>query len=708
MNDFPFNYFLTKKNISLQKIQNIPNLSDIIKINTKESILKKYKNNIEEYIKKNNLKISDIEKFKYLENISNNFNTLLITKNVEEFVHQIISRKNIITNINKNIEEFYKLSSNKNRNKNYSEKFKYNNPIKYEFFNFDIETYFKKYEANLLKNNNDLNNIKKMIDILSYGDSINLSLPSIGLLKINISKQDKININNFTSFIKSISSIDNTDKYYNIIQLLPIRELDIENKISDYLLDINYSKLNINFDKNNFIFIDHNKSKNLIINNIKNIELKINDIFIENNKKNKKNKRNNRKDEKINGMYLIPYILDSTNNSIRVLKKPEIDSKLKNYESFIDHNNSIIKYVINKVFKEDNGIENLDNANYKNVLASFLFVNIQIIYEIYKKYFLKIDNIIIELSESSEKRFGILNIEKAFNYVMLLKKSLFHFKNILLNNFYNLFLPAKISKNSYGMKKIEGDCFVPESNFLNDTKNIYENYPFNKFYSNESINDNNKNRNKNINEISSENRIVKFITIIENKYDIYNKNDILEFGGNAFDKNIIDSSFKFLINYYKIIETNNKFILFIIDKIINYFNEDKNIPYELLNIEKLENSINLFYNDSSQNFIEQDLLKNLEYSYEKFTSYYIQYLNLKNKISHIGKTNVNIFNYKLMSELCLKIYLNRAQVIYSIPDKNIIDTKRKNELIAKFNQKILYYKKIIDQEKKKIDKLNKI
>jgi hypothetical protein len=258
------------------------------------------------------------------------------------------------------------------------------------------------------------------------------------------------------------------------------------------------------------------------------------------------------------------------------------------------------------------------------------------------------------------------------------------------------------------MKKIDGDCFIPESNFLNDKKYIYENYPFNKFYSNESINDNNKNRNKNINEISSENRIVKFITIITNKYDIYNKNDILEFGGNAFDKNIIDSSFKFLTNYYKIIETNNKFILFIIDKIINYFNEDKNIPYELLNIEKLENSINLFYNNSSQNFIEQDLLKNLDYSYEKFTSYYIKYLNLKNKISHIGKTNINIFNYKLMSELCLKIYLNRAHVIYSIPDKNIIDTKRKNELIAKFNQKILYYKKIIDQEKKKIDKLNKI
>ena len=690
MNDFPFNYFLTKKNISLLKIQNIPNISNIIKINTKESILKLYKSEIEDYIKKNNLKISDIEKFKYLENISNNyFNVLLSTKNIEEFVKKIVSLKTNLSFINKNIELFSKLTENKNKNKNYSQKFQYDSPIKHTFFNFDINTYFKKYENNLLLDFSDLNKIKKMIDILSEGDSINLSLPSIGILKNNISEK---NINTFTHFVNLISTIDSNDKNFDILEILPIKELDIENKISDYLLDIKLNKLKINFDKNNFNFYDQDKSKNLIINSIKRIEIKLKEIFIENKKIN-----NRRREEKINGMYLIPYIIDQTNDNIRLMKRSEIESRLKNYEIFINHNNEIIQFVVNKIFNEENGIKNLEKDNYKNVLASFLFINIQIIYEIHKIYFSKINNIIIELSETTEKRFGLLNIEKAFNYTKLLNISLFSFKKILLNNFYNLFLPSKISKNSYGMKKIEGDCFIPESNFLNDSENIYDKYPFVKF--------NVKNMN---NKVINENRIADFIKTITNKYDIYEQKDILEFGGNAFEKNIINNSFKFLIDYYKIYEKNNKFTLFIIDKIINYFIEDKNIPYELLNIETIENNPEYFLNNSSQNFVEKTLLSNFDYSYEKHTNYYIQYLNLMNKIKYMTKPDLNIFNYKLMIELCYKMYYIRAMAVYLISDKNIINSKRKNELIIKFTEKIIYYKKMIETERKKINRLGKV
>jgi hypothetical protein len=682
MNDFPFNYFLTKKNISLSKIKNIPNISNITKITTKESLLIEYKNEIEEYIKKNNLKISDIEKFKYLENIDNYFKTLLTTKNIENFISIIISSKNNISEINKNIEVFSKLRQNVNRNKNikYNSKLIYHNPIKYEDINIDVKTFFKKYESNLLLNNNDLTKIKKMIDILSSGDLINLSLPSIGLLRTNIAIKEDDLIYTLTDFMSDLMNLDNNDKNQNFI--LPIEEIDIEHKISELLLDVKLQNLKINFNSGNFNYYDPEKSKNLIINSIKNIKIKVIEIFIESKKIN-----NKRLEQKINSMYLIPYTYDTTIDNIRLLKKNEIESKLRNYENFMSHNNETIKHVIGKIFEEDNGIEYLEKENYKNVLASFLFIVIQMFYNIYYIYFEKIVNVIKELIDEKEKRFGLLNIEYALNYVTSLKKSLFIFKKILLNNFYNLFLPSKISKNSYGMKKYEFNCFIPESNFLNNNSDIYNKYPFTKF----DIKHNH-------------NRISNFISIITNKYDIYEKGDILEFGGNAFQKNIMDNSFKFLIEYYKICEKSNKFTLFIIDKIINYFIENKNIPYELLNLESIENKINNFSNNLSQSFIEKNLLSNFDYSYEKFKDFYIKYLYLISKIKYISKPDVKIFTIKLIFEYCYKIYQNRARAIYLISDKNIIDTKRKNQLIVKITEKIVYYNKMIEDEQKKINK----
>jgi hypothetical protein len=685
MNDFPFNYFLTKKNISLLKIKNIPNISNITKITTKDSLLIEYKNEIEEYIKKNNLKISDIEKFKYLENIDNYFKVLLTTKNIETFISIIVSSKNSISEINKNIEVFCKLRQNMNRNKNikYNSRLIYHNPIKYEGINLDIKTFFEKYEANLLLNNNDLTKIKKMIDILSSGDLINLSLPSIGLLKTNIAIKKDDPIYTLTNFINDLINLDNNDKNINFV--LPIEEIDIENKISDLLLDVKLQNLKINFNSESFNYYDPEKSKNLIINSIKNIKIKVEEIFIISKKIN-----NKKVDQKMNSMYLIPYIYDSTNDNIRLLKKNEIESKLRNYEIFMIHNNETIKHVIGKIFEEENGIKYLEKENYKNVLASFLFIIIQMFYNIYYLYFEKIANIIKDLIDEEEKRFGLLNIEYALNYIILLKKSLSIFKKILLNNFYNLFLPNKISKNSYGMKKYEFNCFIPESNFLSNDKDIYEQYPLNKFDI-DNVND----------------KLSIFISSISNKYDIYEKGDILEFGGNAFQKNIIDNSFKFLIEYYKMCEKNNKFTLFIIDKIINYFIENKNLPYELLNLELIENKINNFSNNLSQNFIEKNLLSNFDYSYEKFKDFYIKYLYLVSKIKHITKPDLKIFTIKIIIEYCYKIYQNRANAIYLISDKNIINTKRKNQLIIKITEKIAYYNKMIEDEQKKINKSEK-
>jgi hypothetical protein len=148
-------------------------------------------------------------------------------------------------------------------------------------------------------------------------------------------------------------------------------------------------------------------------------------------------------------------------------------------------------------------------------------------------------------TQNKKSQFSNLNYENALGYLILLDNSLLNFRNVLLNNFYNMFLPSKISKMGYGMISDMNGCFVPEEGtmFLCENNDILEKYPIvgcanipiehtGQLYST-GFGDGN-----NIYDINNL-RLIRFILSTSDKYDIYHKEKLLQIGGYVFNNDIM-------------------------------------------------------------------------------------------------------------------------------------------------------------------------
>jgi hypothetical protein len=686
---YVYNYFVTDKIISVNILKK--SVIDIFNYvyfthHSKEYLMQsEYKKEIDEYIKKNNIiKYEDyFKKYKTLEFISDIYFEYLKNNNIELFVKNLIYTKDETNKMKYSIDNYFALQKNINYNIiNNNKDISYNNPINYKILPSLLDKDFFVKSINKTIYNKETDKIFKCITILLTGNIINNSLPSIGLVKNYIDPSKTIN----KTIVEFIEQILNYNKDDNITKI-PFLELDIGKTISSILLNIKDSE---NLDEEN-IFYDINKfnntqMSNLIENMIDNIQINLNDIFLK--------KHNNKKIDKIKPEYIVPYKYDSTKKEIVQITKLDIE-KYKTIDKLMDDNRKIVFHVINEVYKiSPSSSSNLNKKNYKNVLASFLFVNILIIYDVLKHYIEHIDKILMELTNTKEKRFSILNIKDAFNYTNLLTNSLYKFKLILLNNFYNLFIPSTISKNNYGMERDINECYIPELNsvFLNTNEYIYSNYPFKEY-------DDTSTPKKFINIILND-FLSNFILNIKDKYDIYDKKYILEFGGYSFDKDTMKISTKIINEYFTLLQKYNNFVLFIIDKLIDNFMVKQNIPYEL--IDELNYKYPLItkkiLTPSEEDQIKKYLLYNLNLNIEKSTNYYIKLLNIRNKKKQTKKNNINVlYNVEEIYKLCFKIYYIKASCIIQIVENIMQDLKVKNSII-------LDYLKIKKLNEKKIEK----
>jgi hypothetical protein len=677
-----YKYFETIENISPKKIENISGdfFDYINKISKKDYILNKnqYILEINEYIKKNNIASieDDLKKIKTLEIISNDYFNELKKKNIEDFSRKLIDKKLELNKTIYYINNYFKLEKNLKYNiiNNFKKNVSYDNPI-----NFKNKIYI--YNEDFFKNSIDEtlydnhNNIYISIDILLNGNIINTSLPSIGLIESSLSKSSSSHIpipKTITNFIKII-----LNKIFDVDNEIPLKSLDIENIISDILLNFKnnntFNKLNINiYNKEKF---NNEKMSLLIKNMINSVKIDFKSIFTK--------KSNNKKKDIIKNEYIIPYSLKGigSDKEIIYLSKSSDFNKYIDIKSLITYNNEIVKFVIKEINVDD---KKINNKYYKDILACFLFYIIRIFHEILNQYINKIDDLLKQLINVKEKRFGILNIKDAFEYTTLLKYSLNKFKLVLLNNFYNLFLPSKYFKNNYGMEKDLNNCYICEygSIFLNSNDNIINNYPINLDSSDEYNVD----------------KLFNFILNIKDKSDIYNNKDILEFGGYSFNKDIMKISTSRINNYYNLLYKNNNFTLFIINILINNFKE--NIPYEL--IDDLESKKDLMKKISLKSD-EKDILKKFMLfkfndNIEKSTNYYIKLLEIRNKIKISKKQNItNLYNIEEIYYLCFKIYYIKAMCIISITQKNIYDVNTKNSLLTEYFKIKKSYENIISK-----------
>ena len=657
---YPFDCFKTIENISLEKLKKNPDINSIFSSSKEESILNEYKLEIEEYKKKIGINTFS---FEILKKLSEDFDRNK-KEYIERFFKELILLKNIINTNNQNIKDFIFIFKKINSLKLniYNKDLVINNPLnsKNIGFGFFEEDYFKYIDT---YNDSDKEKLKKNIDILLLGDVINISLPSIGPINNNLSS-DK---NNFIEFINELISYkkDNDE-----IVKIPLAGLYIGDILSEKLLNLNINKIgnNLNYNFNN------ESMKKLIISMVKNINIKLTDIFYIYSK-------NNKAPKKIKHEFIIPYKIEkypSKPEEIVKMTKGDID-KNNNFEKVIQSNNKVVSYVINNIFNKpkDEGIKNLEKKNYKNVRACYLFYIINLIYTIIKSYIDTIDEILKNIVDSRERRFTVLNIKDAFQYTSLLNKSLLNFNKVLLNNYYHLFIPSKIVSGNYGMRIDEYNCYIPESIFLGDNETILNEYPFNDPSYNESLNDNNQIKVDTI-------KMTNFIITFKGKNDIYKSTLKLELGGLMINNTTLKKSLDTLSQYYKILERNNIFSNFVIDKLIDNFKNKDCIPFEF--IEEYYNLVKI--NPSINKDIEKKILNKFDIQIKKSTEYFFRLTDIRNKIKRIKKTDIhNLHILEEILQLNFIAYRTKALSLITICEKLITDTKLKNSLLKMFSIK---------------------
>ena len=669
--EYPYNLFKTNKNISYTKLNDIYS-SNYNKSSRKVSILSDYKNDINDFIAKHKLDKEQLQKIKILENISknyyekviNNTNKNDIDKDIEIYYKELIFFKDIITKNKLYIKHFNTILQNLNNKsiKTYNDKLLFTNPFnieKLELNDFDKHFYFKK-----INSVNTKNNFKKSLDILTQGNNINLSIPSIGLIdNIFYVEKDNSSVPSYINFISRIINIKEINYKTNeyISAIIPFKILDLDSVLSKLLLSTS--------DKNN-----NNSVKKILKNMITRISIDLNDIFYIT------TKNNNKITKKIKNEYIIPYKFDNKGELIYLSK---IDfEKYRDAKILLKLNNELIIKVIKNTFNvhnDEKGKKDLEKRNYKNILACYMFYIINLTYDILKNYLDKIDNTIKDIALAKNTIFGILNIKDAYQFTSSLKMALYKFKLILLNNFYYLFIPANILSGNYGMELDEYSCFVVLSTILNDTNAIYEKYPFR-----DSTKDG-------LEETIIVDKILlkKFILNTNSKNDIYNSKFLLEFGGMSFNYSITKKACTFLSNYYVILEKSNIFDIFIIDIIINKKNKDKKIPIELINT--LNSEILILKNDLSKDEkydLEIKIYSIFDNLMEKSTNYW-------NKINNLKKKGLKHKNNETIFLLCFNTFFIKAESILRIIKYKINDIGLKNTLIEKCLKRKKYYEEII-------------
>jgi hypothetical protein len=656
-----YDYFLTKKNISEKDLEDSVNLFQLASSN-KTSLLHQYKDKIDEYIKENKIDISILNKHKnrpnnILKNLSFYYNNIFIKENnIYLYFTYLVNYKALIEKNNLNIDSFNNVNNiyNKPFLIKYDNEAVFFNPYNdYSFYtNISINTtnitkefsniknYFK---LNKNINKNDIvNKFKKTIDILTQGSIINVTLPSIGIIKNYFTNENDVS---YVSFIKKLVKIKNSDE--NISDYIPLKYINLGEIISNLL----FSNINLN---NN---LNSESKKKIFINVINNFTVDLDEIYYDN------TKSINKKLRKVKKEFIIPYKFDTVKNEILEYTSNDVD-RIRNVKELIEKNNMIVEHVLKNIFeKKNNNIKVLDNKNYKNILMCYFFYIINLTYSICKLYLDKIDNFLIEIISSDDKRHGKLNIKTTFEFTSLLKKSLYQFKLLLLNNFYNLFIPSKISSGNYGMKINEFGCYIPESFILIQNDKFMQNFPF---YGTTNIE---------INDI----RLERFILKSENVYDIYDTKIKLEIGGYSDDFFIMKKSINLLEDYYKTLKNNNTFNIFIIDLLIENF-KNKKIP-----IESLEN-IKHIMNDTRSNkaVFERKVLLNYDINLDKAYEYALNTIQLRNKMKETKKMNItNLLNTETIYLCTYNMYYLKSLGVINIVNNMSLEMDFKNVLLEK-------------------------
>lgn len=543
---------LINENIIKRKIND--NSTSLLSKYDKEikNYLKKYKKNVLFYMSEdNNINLLDEEFRKSLDTENINF---------DNFIKYLIKIKFNVVNQRKKCNDFLKNMNLIKNNLKFPSILKENNlnkEIVHNIFNNDdfslniesnqINIMHKMLKAEYFENKKKEDSIHYLISNISYYNNINILAPTIG----------NIYLSNTLSSSLSHMILNICNGTNDIASFIPLHNQNIKDDISSLMIQKDGE--NVDYKK---------KVLSSILGNI--------DISYESIMKDK---------NKIKKNYIIPYERKDNNSE-------NSDSKYKfEYEKYITLSSS--KEVIQKNLELVSQVleyietnpKNINKPNVKEILALYVYYVITLFYDVYNAYLLKINALLYELSE--DQRYVNDNIDLGLAYVDKTMESLKMFKKILLNNFYDYFIPSKLTK-AYGIKLDDNGYVICGSKLAIDDETLIKSYFFKYFKSNEIKLDINRDSLLAIN---------NFIVGKKRSGDIYNPRELLYIGYYVPNDNKMKDLLTFLKYYIHVLNSQFTFSIFIcnlLSKVLmNY------LPIELFDhVKKIENLKN---NSSNKN-----------------------------------------------------------------------------------------------------------
>lgn len=539
---FPYNYFKTEKIFTLKTLEISPAIS-VITTRDPKSIFSIYRDLIIKNIAENKLDDTTVdnnnEKIEELsilfQNINGSSNKVYFS-NIYNFCKSMYDTKYLFLKEKKNYSKFSSLLRQLNINKNlFTKNLRYENPITFNL-NSNIS-------LNRILNDYD-NEEKNAIDNIILGNNINFSLPSIGpILSIYTPDPYKIDI---STLIYTLITTDNVPFPPNYLEYVPLFKQNITDTLSNILLQSDKENNLWNVKIGNST---NNNTLKYIKRYFKSVSISLTDIFFDT--------------AGIKKKYFVPYKIEkniiSETSSIpspaASSASSEPASKDDKIKAVIDANNTIVNHVIQEMSDNSN---NLNKQNMKNILCSYLFFVINVFYDFYKKYIDKLNDVIVSLSVSKYK--NQLNIASGFKYIEKLNISLLNFKKILLNNFYELFLPSSIINNNYGMILNKDGFYVSASSFIASNDDISNNFPFKQSISHSNI-------------VNNKISLINFMFLNKSNTDIYD-DKLLELGGFSYNNIITRNAISILNDFFDIDKRKNNLNIFLLELLERFFKEN--------------------------------------------------------------------------------------------------------------------------------------
>ena len=613
-------YFLTNKIIcNYEDIKNYYNYPS-----TQKSILYSFKNSIKQNMKLNNVNNSiENNELKKIDIIFENFK---ISNNIGLFCYELIKYKYNLKNKTAQFSKFNKLNNEV-----------YLNPL----YQINIEPSSINSQLKSFSLNNDYKNLLVQLDILYYGKNMNHKLYSIGLIyhkfsNFTFSLSNKVyeKFCTITEFFKNINYFLKKDNIKENIKL-PIFFINLSETLQNILLE---NTKNIN---------DISNLKEIINSNINNLSIKFLDIL----------KKPDTKKEKviIKEEYIIPYKFKD--NKFIPLKLSEIKQLSKNLDEYLKSYNEIFDFFQLNFDYNNELIKKTENS--LNVLYLLLHLHIKLFYDIYNQYINNLTLLLHSFSVSSNNNLHNLNFRNSSKYIDGLSLSLYKLKLIMLNNMVNIFLPSN-TNNYYGVELDNNGFYIIKNNrFLNNT--IYDYYPL-------------------FRNINIEKNLINFFIDVKNKYDMYDKKELLELGTQYYNNKYIHNGLSIFTKYFNKFKHVINGTIIIINNIKKYFNKCIlienlkviNNNYSYIISKNLDNDEQKYIEDILYNFFKENL-ENSSLSIIKI---------LENKKSNNKEKMLSIEN-KENEILKSKIYYNNALITFQVIEYILVNINVKNNLIQK-------------------------